>query len=541
MTNSINEIRHTDCIFIIGSNTSESHPIIGIEVMEAVRNGKAKLIVADPRKIRMVEFAHLWLRQKPGTDIALINGLMNIIISQGWHNTDFINSRTEGFKAVEELVKEYPPVLVSEITGVSVEDLKEAARLYSQSGNAFILYSMGITQHTNGTDNVIALANLVMATGNIGKEGAGMCPLRGQNNVQGSCDMGALPNVLPGYQAVANPQLRKKFEDAWKVSLAPKPGLTMVEMMHAAVDRKLKGMYIMGEDPILSDPNTSHVIEALKTLDFLVIQDILPSETVKYADVVLPAVSFAEKDGTFTNTERRIQRIHQAIEPVGESKPDWQIISEIASRLGYPMKYQSPSQIMDEIASLASDFCGGVNYERLGETGLQWPCCSLDDPGTPFLHEDRFSCGLGQFKPVKYQASFELPDQQYPFVLSTGRALFHWHGGTMSHHSDGLAKINPEAEVEINPADAKKLAASNGDIVEMVSRRGKILTKVKVTEKSPEGVAFMTFHYKESPVNRLTLDVLDPVAKIPALKVCSIQINPVSKQAEGKTPEPDAG
>ena len=535
MTNSINEIRHTDCIFIIGSNTSESHPIIGIEVMEAVRNGKAKLIVADPRKIRMVEFAHLWLRHKPGTDVALINGLLNIIIAEGWYDSDFIKSRTEGFDAVKEVVKEYPPAVVSDITGISVVDLKEAARLYSQSGNAFILFSMGITQHTTGTDNVMALANLAMATGNIGKEGAGVCPLRGQNNVQGACDMGALPNVLPGYQLVANAEVRKKFEDAWKVSLAPKPGLTIVEIMHAATEGKIKGLYVMGEDPILSDPNSNHVAEALKTLDFLVVQDILPSETVKYADVVLPAASFAEKDGTFTNTERRVQRVRKAIEPVGDSKPDWVIISEIATRLGFPMNYESPSKIMEEIASLTSNFCGGINYERLEDTGLQWPCCTIDDPGTPYLHKDQFSCGLGQFKPVKYKGSFELPDEKYPFVLSTGRMLFHWHGGTMSRHSEGLAKITPEAEVEINPADAKKLAISEGDMVELISRRGKIVTKVKVTDKSPEGVAFMTFHFKESPVNRLTLDVLDPVAKIPALKVCSIQINPSISKAKGKT------
>ena len=535
MTNSINEIRHTDCIFIIGSNTSESHPIIGIEVMEAVRNGKAKLIVADPRKIRMVEFAHLWLRHKPGTDVALINGLLNIIIAEGWYDSDFIKSRTEGFDAVKEVVKEYPPAVVSEITGISVDDLKEATRLYSQSGNAFILFSMGITQHTTGTDNVMALANLAMATGNIGKEGAGVCPLRGQNNVQGACDMGALPNVLPGYQSVANAEVRKKFEDAWKVSLAPKPGLTIVEIMHAATEGKIKGLYVMGEDPILSDPNSNHVAEALKTLDFLVVQDILPSETVKYADVVLPAASFAEKDGTFTNTERRVQRVRKAIEPVGDSKPDWVIISEIATKLGFPMNYESPGKIMEEIASLTSNFYGGINYERLEDTGLQWPCCTIDDSGTPYLHKDQFSCGLGQFKPVKYKGSFELPDEKYPFVLSTGRMLFHWHGGTMSRHSEGLAKITPEAEVEINPADAKKLATSEGDMVELVSRRGKIVTKVKVTDKSPEGVAFMTFHFKESPVNRLTLDVLDPVAKIAALKVCSIQINPSISKAKEKT------
>ncbi len=494
--------------------------------MEAVRNHKAKLIVADPRGIRMTEFADLWLRHKPGTDVALINGMLNIIISEGWQDEEFIKARTEGFEAVKEVVREYPPEVASEITGVSVEDLREAARLYSRSGNAFILFAMGITQHTTGTDNVVSLANLAMATGNVGKEGAGVCPLRGQNNVQGACDMGALPNVFPGYQQVANEEIRKKFEDAWGVTLAPKPGLTIVEMMHAALEGKVKGMYIMGEDPILSDPNSNQVADALKTLDFLVVQDILPSETVNYADVVLPAASFAEKDGTFTNTERRIQLVRKAIEPVGESKADWEIISEISNRMGFKMNYGGPAKIMEEISSLASSLCGGVTYERLEESGLQWPCIDTDHPGTQFLHEDAFSRGMGQFTPVKYKEAFELPDETYPFVLSTGRMLYHWHGGTMSRRSQGLAEIRPEAEVEINPADAEKLATFDGDMVELASRRGKLVTKVKVTDRSPEGVVFMTFHFKEAPVNVLTIDALDPVAKIPALKVCSIQINP---------------
>jgi formate dehydrogenase alpha subunit len=526
MTNSIAEIRHTDCIFIIGSNTSEAHPIIAIEVMEAVRNGQTKLIVADPRKIRMVDFAHQWLRHKPGTDVALINGLLNIIIAEGWHDSEFIQSRTEGFEAVKEAVKEYSPSVVSQITGVSTDDLYQAARLYAQSGRAFILFSMGITQHTTGTDNVLALANLAMATGNVGKEGAGVGPLRGQNNVQGACDMGALPNVLPGYQSVTNETIRGKFEEAWEVTLPPVTGLTLVDMMHAAKAGNIKGIYIMGEDPVLSDPNGAHVVEALKNLHFMVVQDILPSETVKFADVVLPAASFAEKDGTFTNTERRVQRVRKAIEPIGDSKPDWIIISELASRLGFQMEYQSPSQIMEEIAPLTSHLCGGISYDRLDEAGLQWPCCTIDDPGTQYLHEREFACGLGQFVPVRYREAFELPDDTYPFVLSTGRMLYHWHGGTMSRRSPGLAEIRPEAEVEINSNDARKLKCAEGDLVELTSRRGSIVTKVHITDRSPEGVAFMTFHFKEAPVNQLTIDELDPVAKIPEFKVCSIQIKP---------------
>ncbi len=530
MTNSIAEIRGAECIFIIGSNTSENHPIIALEVMNAVRNRGAKLIVADPRKIRMVEFADIWLRQKPGTDVALINGMLNIIISEGLYNADFVKNRTEGFYDLEKAVREYEPAMVSQITGVSEDDLRAAASLYAKSDKASILFCMGITQHTSGTNNVMALANLAMATGHVGKEGSGVNPLRGQNNVQGACDLGALPNVLTGYQSVTDEAARSKFEEAWKVSLSPTPGLTVVEIMHAAESGKIKGIYIMGEDPAISDPNISRVREGLKNLDFLVVQDIFLSQTAQYADVVLPGVSFAEKDGTFTNTERRVQRVRKAIEPVGSSRPDWIIISEIAGRLGYPMKYESPQKIMEEIAALTPIY-GGISYGRIDKAGLQWPCRTAEDEGTKYLHKDQFSRGLGKFQPTPYVEAFELPDERYPLILSTGRILFQYHGGNMSRHSQGLAEIRPEAEVEINPEDARKMKVSDRDRVEVTSRRGTIVTKVKVTDKSPEGVAFMTFHYKEAPVNLLTGDALDSVAKIPAFKVSSIRINPhISKE-----------
>jgi len=527
MTNSISEIGDADCIFIIGSNTSESHPVIALEVLNAVRYKGAKLIVADPRKIRMAEFADIWLKQKPGTDVALINGLLNIIISEGWHDADFIKDRTEGFESLEESVSEYKPSIVSEITGVAEEDLREAARIYAQADKASILYCMGITQHTTGTNNVIALANMAMATGNVGKESSGVNPLRGQNNVQGACDLGALPNVFTGYQAVADEAARMKFEEAWKANLPPTPGKTVVEIMHAAETGEIKGIYVMGEDPVISDPNSSRVREGLKKLEFLVVQDIFLSQTAQYADVVLPGVSFAEKDGTFTNTERRVQRIRKAIEPVGDSKPDWVIISEISRRLGYPMEYESPQKIMEEISALTPTY-GGISYERLDRAGLQWPCRTEEDEGTKYLHKGLFSRGLGKFQPTPYIEAFELPDESYPIILSTGRILYHFHGGNMSRHSPGLDEIRPEAEVEIHPEDADKMKVSDGDMVELTSRRGTIVSRVKVTDKSPVGVAFMSFHYKESPVNILTVDALDSVAKIPAYKVSSIRINPVS-------------
>jgi len=533
MTNSIAEIREADCVFIIGSNTAESHPVIALEVMKAVRHGQAKLIVADPRQIRMVDFAHTWLRQKPGTDVALINGMLHTIIAEGLYDADFVRARTEGFEELKQAVADYPPSIVSQITGVPADDLCQAARLYAQSPRALILYAMGITQHTTGTDNVLALANLSMLTGHVGKEGSGVCPLRGQNNVQGACDMGALPNVLPGYQAVTDEVSRGKFEEAWHVSLPPTPGLTVVEMMHEAESGKIKGMYIMGEDSALTDPNSKRVVKGLKNLEFLVVQDIFLSETAKFADVVLPGASFAEKDGTFTNTERRIQRVRKAIPPTGDSKPDWLIISEMANRLGYPMKYESPGEIMEEIAPLAPIY-GGIHYDRLEPAGLQWPCHTRDDPGTKYLHEGQFPRGLGKFHPTPYREAFELPDETYPFILSTGRILYHWHGGSLSRHSQGLAEIKPEAEAEINPKDAKRLKCSDGDLIELASRRGKITAKAKVTDRSPQGVAFMTFHFKEAPANLLTVDALDPVAKIPEFKVCSIQINPKSRKKKRK-------
>jgi len=529
MTNSIAEIGDAACIFIIGSNTSENHPVIALQVMNAVRYKGAKLIVADPRKIRMTDFADIWLRHHPGTDVALINGLLNIIISEGWYDADFVKERTEGFDELKEAVKEYEPSMVSSITGVPAEDLREAARVYAQSGRSSILYCMGITQHTTGTDNVIGLANMAMATGNVGKESTGVNPLRGQNNVQGACDLGALPNVFTDYQQVADEAARTRFEEAWGVSLPPAPGLTVVEIMNGAVEGTIKGVYVMAEDPIISDPNSTHVREGLEKLDFLVVQDIFMSQTALYADVVLPAASFAEKDGTYTNTERRVQRARKAIEPIGNSRPDWMIISEIASRMGYPMNYESPEKIFEEIAALTPNYAG-ITYGRLDTAGLQWPCRTPDDEGTKYLHKGQFSRGLGRFQPISFKEAFELPDEDYPVILSTGRMLFHFHGGNMSRHSKGLDEIRPEGDVEINPADAIKMDVADGDLVELESRRGKVITRVKITDKSPEGLAFTTFHFKEVPINQLTVDALDPVAKIPEYKVSSIRIKPVEKK-----------
>ncbi|MBP1722333.1 MAG: formate dehydrogenase, alpha subunit [Deltaproteobacteria bacterium] len=526
MTNTIGEIRKAGCILVIGSNTTENHPVIALEVKAAVRQNGAKLIVADPRRIELVQFADLFLSQKPGTDVALINGMIQAILSHGWQNEDFIRQRTEGFEAVAEAVKEYTPEAVERITGVPAADVVEAARLYAQSPDSTILYAMGITQHATGTNNVLALANLAMAAGQVGKPHSGVNPLRGQNNVQGACDVGGLPNVYTGYQRVDDEAVRQKFEKAWGVPLNSKPGLTLMEMMKGIGEGKVKALVILGENPLLSDPDANKVKEELQHLDLLVVQDLFLSETAELAHVVLPGVSFAEKDGTFTNTERRVQRVRKAIEPVGNARQDWEIISDLSTRLGYPMKYNSPAEIMEEIASLTPSY-GGVRYDRLEGLGLQWPCPTPEHPGTPILHQGMFTRGKGKFHVTPYVPPPELPDAEYPFILTTGRVLYHYHT-VISRKSKGLSEIHPEGTVEISPADASRLGIHSGNgMVEVISRRGAVKARAKISESLPPGVVFMNFHFKEAAVNLLTLDALDPVAKIPGLKVCAVNIRKV--------------
>ncbi len=523
MTNSIQEIESANTILVIGSNTTEEHPIISHHIKRAVNLKGAKLIIVDPRAIRLTRFADIWLRLRPGTNVALVNGLINVIINEELWNKKFVTQRTEGFEELKAGIQKYTPEYVEQVTGVPAADIREAARLYAQAERASIIYAMGITQHTSGTDNVFSLANLAMLTGNIGKEGTGVNPLRGQNNVQGSCDMGALPNVFPGYQRVDVTSIREKFEEEWGSKLPDKVGLSVVEMLQAAKEGKIRGMYIMGENPALSDPDTTHVVEALEMLDFLVVQDIFLSETAKLADVVLPAVSSAERDGTFTNTERRVQRIRKAIEPIGQAKPDWLIVTELAIRMGYAMAYESPGQIMDEIALLTPSY-GGISYDRLEDGGLQWPCPAQDHPGTRFLHQDKFARGQGKFTPVEYVPPAEPPDESYPFVLTTGRVLYHFHTGTMTRRVKGLNEISPEGFVEINPDDAEKLQVPDGSMVKITSRRGLVTTRARVTEMVPAGTVFMPFHFGEAAANILTNPALDPVAKIPELKVCAVKI-----------------
>jgi formate dehydrogenase alpha subunit len=523
MTNSIEEIEYTDVILATGTNTTENHPVISSRVKRAVRQRGAKLIVIDPREIDLVKYATIWLRQKPGTDVAVLNGLMNVIIAEGLYAREYVENRTEGFEALQKTVAAYTPERVQEISGVPAEDLKAAARLYAKAAKASILYAMGMTQHITGTDNVKSCANLAMLCGMVGIEGGGVNPLRGQNNVQGACDMGALPNVFPAYQPVANDEVRARFEKAWNATLPSKPGKTIVEIMDAAHKGEIKALYIMGENPMVSDPDLTHVEASLNHLELLIVQDIFLTETAMLADAVLPSACFAEKDGTFTNTERRVQRVRAAVPAPGQAKADWEIIAEISVKMGYPMSYASAADIMKEINSVTPSYAG-ITYERLEEQGIQWPCPNTDHPGTRFLHKDRFSRGRGLFHAVEYIPPAEQTDAEYPIILSTGRVLYHYHTGTMTRLSKGSMERCPESLVEINPADADKLGIADGQTVKVTSRRGTLQAKAKITTRSDRGTVFMNFHFHEAAVNLLTNPALDPIGKIPEYKVCAVRV-----------------
>ncbi len=529
MTNSIRDIPEADVIFVTGSNTTEAHPVLSLQMKKAVKSGDAKLILADPRRIELAQFAHIHIQQRPGTDVALAKGIAHVILKEGLHDEAFIRERTENFEAFATNVENWTPEYTSEITGVAADDIVEVARLYGQAERASIFWAMGITQHTTGTDNVKSLVNLALLTGNVGRPGTGLNPLRGQNNVQGACDLGGLPNVYPGYQAVSDEAIRRKFSKAWDVpydNLDEGPGLTVTEIIDGILEGEIHAVYIMGENPMLSDPDINHVREALEAVDFLVVQDLFINETGEMADVILSSASFAEKWGTFTNTERRVQLIRPALDTPGQALPDWKIITDLANFMGADWSYEHPSEIMDEIAPVTPIY-GGISYDRLEEGGLQWPCVDADHPGTQYLHKGEFARGRGLFTPVSFKEAQELPDDVYPFILSTGRNLFHWHGGTMSHRSPGLEGLSPVAEVEINPEDARELNVENGDSVKVSSRRGELIAEARLTPRSPVGTVFMTFHYPEAAANLLTGVHLDPQAKIPEYKVSAVRIDPV--------------
>ncbi len=536
MTNPVEEFADADCILITGTNATETHPVTGTYIRNAAAKG-AKIIVFDPRKIDIVKDSYLWMRQKSGTDVAWINGMINIIITEGYANDKFIKERTEGFEELKKAVSSYTPEKVEEITGIKAADLREAARVYATSEKSSIVYAMGITQHVTGTDNVLSLANLAMVTGQIGRASTGVNPLRGQNNVQGACDFGGLPNVYSGYQKVSNPSVKEKFQKAWDVeNLSDKDGLTIVEIMNEASKGNIKGLYVMGENPMLSDPNLNHVEEALNKLDFLVVQDIFLTETTKYADVVLPAASAAEKEGTFTNSDRAVLRVRPALASPGESRGDWEILCDLSTRTGYAMDYKDSNAVMEEIAELTPIY-GGISYKRLENEHLAWPCPTPEHKGTTFLHAEKFSRGLGLFTPVDFIPPAEAPDKEYPFILTTGRMLYHYHTATMTRRSAPLREFAPEGYLEICKEDLKDLGAADGDVLQISSRRGVITARAKMSDRVAKGVIFIPFHFSESPVNRLTNDVLDPQSKIPELKVaaCKVETIKTPKKAPKET------
>ncbi len=524
MTNSIAEIEDSGCIFVIGSNTTACHPLIARRIMRAKERG-AKLIVADPRNIQLSRFADVAVNQRLGSDVALLNGMMHIIIKNGWHAKEYIAQRTEDYEALEKKVYEYTPEKVQAITGISPDDLEEMTELYATHPPASLLYAMGITQHTTGVDNVKSCCNLAMLCGNVGVHGGGVNPLRGQNNVQGACDMGGLPNVMTGYQPVANIDVREKFSKAWGRPLSDKPGLTITDMIPAMLSGKLKGLYVIGENPKLSDPDWNHLDHAMKELEFLVVQELFLSETAQVADVVFSAASVAEKEGTVTNTERRCMQIRKAIEPIGNTLADWEIVSRLSTAMGYEMNYESPEQIFNEMASLTPKSYSGMTYERIGLDGLQWPCPDTEHPGTPYLHKDQFARGKGKFFAVDYKDPAEMPDEEYPFFLTTGRMFAHFHTGTMTRTSPHLDVEQKTGYVDIHPKDAAGLAVKNGDVVVLSSRRGRVEAPARLTDSVKSGTVFLPIHFGETPTNVLTdAEAFDPVAKIPEFKVSAVKI-----------------
>jgi len=527
MTNSIEDLQEAGAFLVIGSNTTETHPVIGYRVRRARRNG-ASVIVADPRRIPLAREADLHLQLRPGTNTALLQGIAKVILEEKLYADDYISQYVEGFEEYAKSLQKVDLDEIAEITGVPAEKITRAARIYAENSPATILYAMGITQHAQGTDNVLALASLAILTGNLGKRGGGVNPLRGQNNVQGACDMAALPNVFPGYQPVTSPDAREKFQEAYSSEIPGEPGLAMTEMFSAAKSGDLKAMYIMGENPLMSEADTGKVREALSSLDFLVVQDIFLTETAAYADVVLPAASFAEKDGTFVNTERRVQRIRKAINPPGEARSDLEIIADIAGKIGLSgFNHDGPEEVMKEITSLVPKW-KGISYRRLEVQGICWPCLDEEHPGTPILYTQGFlrENGKALFKPVEYRQPQETVDEEYPFVLTTGRVLYHYHTSTMTRKVEGLSSLQEQEKVRINPQDAERLGVSEGDRVKISSRRGKVEAEAAPSPEMLEGTVFMTFHFAEACANELTNTAMDPVAKIPELKVCAVKVEP---------------
>ncbi len=540
MSNSIAEMEHLDTFIVTGSNTTETHPVISLFLKKAVRQNGAKLIVVDPRQIEMVDFATLWLRQKPGTDVAVFQAMAHVIVSEKRYNEDFIHARTEGFEEYAETIKTSTPEWAERISGVPADAIREAARLYADAARAAIYWGMGISQSVHGTDNTLSLTNLALLTGHIGKPQTGLNPLRGQNNVQGCSDSGGLPNVYTAYQRVDDPDVQAKFEQAWGVPLSNQPGLTVTEYFNGALAGDIRALVALGENPLMSEPDLTHARHAIEQFGFIVAIDIFMNETGEYADVILPAASFAEKDGTFTNSDRRVQRVHTALPLTGDSRPDWAIICDLARRMealsgrahSAGFDYPDPEAIWEEMRAVTPDFYG-ITYERIAREGggVHWPCPALDHPGTPYLFADGFPRGRGKFWALNFTADSEMPDDEYPYHLTTGRVLYHWHGGTMTRRSR-LDAAYPEPVVEVHPSDARKLGLADSDWIEVTSRRGQVVARTLITRRSPPGTVFMSFHFAEAAANLLTVNTIDPRAKIPDYKMAAVRLQKLDTPPE---------
>ena len=522
MTNSIAEIKDVHTLFVIGANPTDAHPIVGLEMKKALRRG-ARLIVCDPRTTWLAERAHIHIKHRPGTDNFLINAMMNHILENNLHNKAFVEERCENFAAFCENLKEYTVEEAARVCDVPADLIRRAAEWYAAGEPSAIFYTLGITEHTCGTENVQNLANLAMLCGQVGKPSSGVNPLRGQNNVQGGCDMGAIHSVLPGYQKITDPAVRKKFAAAWGVELPTNTGGRIPDFIEWAGQGRLKALYVMGEDLVLSEPNSRKVGEQLAKLDFLVVQEIFMTETAKLAHVVLPGACFAEKDGTFTNTERRVQRVRKAVEPPGQARPDWEILSEVSTAMGYPMSYKNPGEIFAEMASLTPSYAG-MSYGRLSRVGLQWPCPTSDHPGTAYLHKGRFTRGLGLFHVIRFRSPAEEPDAEYPFILSTGRTLYNYNVGNMSRRTDAIHQKQPENFVEIHCQDAARLGIRDGAKVVVYTRRGETSARAAVGQKVRPGALWMPFHFVEAPTNILTNDAFDSVTRTAEYKVCAARV-----------------
>ncbi|HEX9144404.1 MAG TPA: formate dehydrogenase subunit alpha, partial [Candidatus Binatia bacterium] len=543
MSNTAAEVSQSDLFFVTGSNTAETHPIIALQMKAAVEKHGAKLIVVDPRRVEMVNWATLWLPEKPGTDVPLFSAMAHVIIKERLYNEDFIRRRTEGFEEFCRSVEKFTPEYAETISGVDRNLIVQAARMYATAKSAAIYWALGIPEHSHGTDNAMSLIHLALLTGHIGRRGTGLNPLRGQNNVQGASDSGAMPWHYPGYQRVDDEEAARKFENAWNIepgALSRKPGLTTTEIIDAVGPSGVRSLYIMGENPMMSEPNLNHTRQKIEQLEFLAVQDLFINESGAYADVFLPVASWAEKEGTFTNTDRRVQRVRKALEPRGQSRPDWEIVCRVAQRiekrLGCPRSafwdYQEPSEVLEEMSRVVPEYAG-VKYGRIETQGLQTPVWDEHHPGTPYLFAESFPRGKGKFHPLDYVPAVEMTDDEYPYILTTGRLLEHWHGGTLTRHSK-LDDLYPEARVEIHPADASRLKIEDGQAVRVSSRRGAIVLRAWVTPRTTVGVVFIPMHFAEAAANLLTIDALDPKAKIPEYKACAVRIVPARQQELAK-------